>query len=48
MTPTKKDGGMITKFWAILQMVVHGVLEGRIFDTLDARKSKKQISLFSP
>ena len=28
MTPTKKGGRVITKFWVILEMVVDGVLGG--------------------
>ena len=31
MTPTKKGGGAIGKFWEILQMFVDGVLGGEIF-----------------
>ena len=31
MTFTKKRGGMITKFWVILQMVVDGALGGGFF-----------------
>ena len=31
MTSTKKGGGVIAKFWVILQMVVDGILEGGIF-----------------
>ena len=31
MTSTKKGGGVIIKFWVVLQMVVDGVIEGGIF-----------------
>ena len=34
LASTKKGVGVITKFWAILQMVVDGVLGGEIFLTL--------------
>ena len=34
MTSTKKAGGVIAKFWAILQIVVDGVLGGALFLTL--------------
>ena len=31
MASTKKGGGVITTFWAISQMSVNGVLEGKFF-----------------
>ena len=48
MTSTKKGGGVITKFWVILQMVADGAFRNGDFSgTLDLHKSKKQISSFS-
>ena len=40
MTSAKKGAGVITKFWAISQMVEDGVLGGG-FLTPDVHKSKK-------
>ena len=34
MASTKKGGAVIIKFWAILEMALHGVLGGEIFLTL--------------
>ena len=45
MTSTKKGGGLITKFWVILQMVVNGVLGMVIFLGLLTSTNSKSKSL---
>ena len=45
MTSTKKGGGVITRYWVILQMVVDDVLGGRIFLGLLASANPKRKSL---
>ena len=45
MTSTKKGGGVITKFWIILKMVVDRVLGGWIFLGLLISANSKSKSL---
>ena len=45
MTSTKKEGGVITKRWVILQMVVDGVLGMGIFLGLLTSANSKSKSL---
>ena len=44
---TKKEGGLITKFWVILQMVVNGVLGIAIFLGLLTSRNSKSSSFSS-
>ena len=46
MTSTKKGGGVITKFWVILQMVVDGVLEGGFLTLLTSTNPKSKFLPF--
>ena len=47
MTFIKEGGGVITKFWAILQVAVYGVSGGGIFLTLLTFADPKSKSSFS-